>query len=431
MEQGDREDSDCLHRAARWCVEVQQSARRRGAEEDEKAAIQDKKWSEQQLPPAANFAGTSTQRHCTEHNRTMPWYKRTGSWESGQSVQYHSAVSGYPPHPLRPAMGALVVTLFYNYCEVADVPASVKTQRELLSSLSLRGRVRVAPEGINSTVCGTATAVSAYEAATAAAFAPGAPIDFKRSACGAQPFADARVRAVREVVTLGAPALSAAACAEHVTPAAFRERLLAAAERRRHGVGVDDLLVLDVRNGYESDIGHFEGAVLPGFRQFSDFPKWARENEGIFEGRDVYMFCTGGVRCEKASAFLIERVGVERSRVRQLEGGIVRFLDMFGDGDGDGGGGGGGVWRGKNLVFDARLTDQGSADVIGKCVACGTGCDDYSRDARCRHCRRRLLVCSLDDCGAPQLCKPCNVAYENGTLRRAGKLEQRLQAPVA
>lgn len=324
---------------------------------------------------------------------------------------------------------ALVVTLFYKYCAVANVPALVEEQRALLLRLSLCGRVRVAPEGVNSTVCGLETAVDAYEAATAAALPGETAPDFKRSVARAQPFADARVRAVAELVTLGLPLVSAADAADHVAPASFRDRLLA--ERAQRVSGADaGLVVLDVRNGYESDIGSFVGSVCPGIRQFSDFPSWARENSSVFSGKDVYMFCTGGVRCEKASAFLIEELGVERARVRQLAGGIVRFLDEFADGGAgdDSAGGSGVVWHGKNLVFDGRITDQGTDDVIGKCVSCSASCDDYGSNARCIYCRRRLLVCSLDDCATPRLCPSCTSSYEKGLLRNIDRIKETLQA---
>lgn len=322
----------------------------------------------------------------------------------------------------------LVVTLFYKYCPVADVPALVEAQRTLLLRLSLCGRVRVAPEGVNSTVCGEVSAVDAYEAATAAALPSGTAPDFKRSLARAQPFADARVRAVAELVTLGVPLLSAADAADHVAPASFRERLLS--ERAQRASGADPgLVVLDVRNGYESDIGSFAGSVCPDIRQFSDFPAWARENSGVFSGKDVYMFCTGGVRCEKASAFLIEELGVERARVRQLAGGVVRFLEEFADGGAGGSAGrGSAVWQGKNLVFDGRITDQGTNAVIGKCISCASSCDDYGiRNARCVSCRRRLLLCSLDACASPRLCPSCTISYEKGSLRHMDRIKESLQ----
>jgi predicted sulfurtransferase len=140
----------------------------------------------------------------------------------------------------------------------------------------------------------------------------------------------------------------------------------------------------------------------------------------MLRGKEVFMFCTGGVRCEKASAFLIERVGVERGSVRQLDGGIMGFLESVDRG--------GGVWRGKNLVFDGRLTDQGSGDVVGRCVGCEVGCDDYGHGVRCVHCRRRLLVCEKVECAAPRLCGPCGEAYESGTLRKAGRVRAKLEA---
>jgi UPF0176 protein len=308
-------------------------------------------------------------------------------------------------------MAPLVVTLFYCYCDVDGVNEHVADQRVLLESLSLKGRVRIASEGINGTVCGGENAVARYEAATLAAFAPGGSIDFKRSACEGQAFSSLQVRAVREVVTLGVPPdeLSFRDAAEHISPVQFRDLVLSAAPR-------DDLIVLDVRNTYESEIGHFSRAVRPRMRQFADFPAWATENAGMLEGSDVVLYCTGGVRCERASAFLIKRIGLDKRRIRQLRGGIVRFLDAIPDG--------GNVWHGRNLVFDARQTNQGSARVVGRCCVCRSHHDDYTRNLRCVYCRGRLLVCHA--CAAPRLCRSCQCDYEGGRTRRAAKLEARL-----
>lgn len=305
----------------------------------------------------------------------------------------------------------LCVTLFYCYTSISNVSTFAHSQRVLLQSHSLSGRVRVAAEGINGTVCGAPSSVLAYEAATRAALgAGGAGVDFKRSPAWAPAFPGAVVREVGEIVTLGLGAGEAAAAsfdraARRLRPEEFRRRLGA----RKLGLG-SGTVVVDVRNGYESDIGHFVGALRPDVRQFSEFPRWAGEMREVLVGaEEVLLYCTGGVRCERASAYLIEVVGVERKRVGQLEGGIVRYLEEFGDG--------GGQWRGKNLTFDGRLAVQGTGEVVGRCCGCGGMWDDYGRGERCGYCRRRMLVC--ERCEAPRLCDGCGKFYEE----ERGRLE--------
>lgn len=136
------------------------------------------------------------------------------------------------------------------------------------------------------------------------------------------------------------------------------------------------------------------------------------------------MYCTGGIRCERASAFVKQTVGPEGPPVSQLDGGIHKFLEAWPDG--------GGVWRGKNLVFDRRVA-MGTVPLTrvegAVCDLCRTApCDDYSADARCRYCRARLLACNaciaeggqqqLQQQVDGQLCQECVAAQASGTLKK-------------
>lgn len=131
-------------------------------------------------------------------------------------------------------------------------------------------------------------------------------------------------------------------------------------------------------------IGHFRGALNPNTRRFGQFPAWVRAELPALAQKDkILMYCTGGVRCEKASAFLAH-LGLRN--VFQLEGGIHRFLEHFPDG--------GGVFEGKNFVFDQRVTiasdDTRVAGVCDKCAAP----NDVVSGARCAYCRSHLLLCT-------------------------------------
>lgn len=320
------------------------------------------------------------------------------------------------------------VLLFYWYCDVADPPSLVEQQRVLCESLGLTGRVRIASEGINATLGGSDASCVDYERAlTADERFVG--VDIKRSEGGSEDFEGLIVKQSKEIVTLGiAPdALSFKDGGTHLSPAEFRQELLERHDSDR-GDSNGAAVVIDCRNAYESRIGCFDGALRPPTRQFSDFPAWCRENRSVLEGRRVLMYCTGGIRCERASAYLLGS-DVEAATVGQLHGGIHRFLEEWPDG--------GGVWKGKNLVFDKRTaigTTPPTRVPHAMCDLCDAeDCDDYSAGARCRYCRARLLVCpsctvapqSGSDSEAPTalsadgaLCRECLSSAAKGELRK-------------
>lgn len=130
-------------------------------------------------------------------------------------------------------------------------------------------------------------------------------------------------------------------------------------------------------------VGHFRGAVLPSIRTFAELPSFLNANRHLLIGRRVLMYCTGGIRCETASAYVS---GVTKS-VAQLHGGIHRFLERYPNGAAQ--------FVGKNLVFDRRRA-IGAVDtpVVGRCIGCEKAWDCYARQCRCVKCRALVLVCS-------------------------------------
>lgn len=112
----------------------------------------------------------------------------------------------------------------------------------------------------------------------------------------------------------------------------------------------------------------------PGIRRFSDLPAWLDRNEHLLEDRKIMMYCTGGVRCERASAYLKDK-GDGFQNVVQLHGGIQRYLEAFPTG---------GFFNGKNFVFDERgKAPNGGSEVVGQCAVCGASWEDYASRARC------------------------------------------------
>ena len=306
------------------------------------------------------------------------------------------------------------VLLFYQYakagCELprAMCEALKRSQLTLCLDLGLLGRVRIAREGLNVTLGGTLRSVRRYIAALIAdaLYAPlepgsihfkvgflveDSPIPYER-----QKLTSLSVKLTKEVVSLDVSEderqqMLAAGPGRLLSPEQFHAALVA------RGDAPDKVAVIDVRNSYETRIGRFEGALDPGTRQFSDFARWADARVDMLRAKDeVLMYCTGGVRCERASAYLRAR-GV--SKVSQLHGGIQNYQDAFPDG---------GLFRGKNFVFDNRIAVPypRCVEVVGCCARCARPWDDYSGQRRCARCRVLLLVCdqcSAED-GAEQLC---------------------------
>ena len=236
--------------------------------------------------------------------------------------------------------GPLFHDAFYKFARIADVDAVAGVVREL--GVSLTGSVLVASEGINATVAGSLEALDAFRVALATdARLAGAfdAIDFKRSPCITPPFQRLKVHSRPEILALGLPADAAEVDAvghigRQVSPERWRELL-------------DDpkVVVIDNRNHFEVRLGRFRNAVDPLVRNFRDFPAYIEAQLPLWQaqGKQVAMYCTGGIRCEKTSAWLQQR-GVE---VLQLEGGILNYFARMPDAELD--------WAGECFVFDNRI----------------------------------------------------------------------------
>ena len=261
----------------------------------------------------------------------------------------------------------LTVAAFYRFTRFDD-PAALKAPLARLGcSLGVRGTVLLAHEGINGTVAGDRAGIDAVIAHIRAL--PGcADLEWKESAAETMPFGRLKVRLKREIVTMGQAGVDpAAAVGRYVVPADWNDLISA-----------PDVAVIDTRNAYEVAIGSFEGAEDPGTGSFGEFPAWWAANRDRFEGKRLALFCTGGIRCEKATSWLVSQ-GVEE--VHHLKGGILRYLEDVPAGES--------LWSGECFVFDGR-------------VAVGHGLAQGSHTL-CHACRRPL---SPEDLSHP--------AYEEG-----------------
>ncbi len=257
----------------------------------------------------------------------------------------------------------LVVAALYRFTRFSDPEALCAPLQEACRAAGVKGTLLIAPEGVNGTIAGTRDAIDAALAAVRAL--PGcADLDWKESPSPAMPFTRMKVRLKREIVTMGQPDVDPVAAVGHYVDPADWNALISA----------PDVAVIDTRNDYEVQIGTFEGAVDPQTRSFRDFPAWWQENKARFGNKRVAMFCTGGIRCEKSTNYLISQ-GVEE--VYHLKGGILKYLEQVPQADS--------MWQGECFVFDQR-------------VSVGHGLTPGEYDT-CHACRRPL---SPDDKARPE-----------------------------
>nr|XP_032809687.1 thiosulfate sulfurtransferase/rhodanese-like domain-containing protein 2 isoform X2 [Petromyzon marinus] len=305
------------------------------------------------------------------------------------------------------------VLLFYHYCDVAAPRALCRWQRTLCERLQLTGKVRLAKEGLNGTVGGMRAATRAYvQAVLAHPALRGMTLDdFKSSPGGARCFADLRVAVHQEIVPLGLSpqAVSHLDAGRRLSPEEFHEEVQALLGRDAAESGGGGTLLLDCRNFYESKIGRFRGSVAPDIRKFSYFPEYVDRNLELFRGKRVLMYCTGGVRCERGSAYLRSK-GVCQD-VCQLQGGVHRYLERFPQG----------FFRGKLFVFDERYAISSNDDVIASCVYCGRPWDEF-RLCSTRACRQLVLSCEpCRSTGLTACCRPCQDKAGAAPARTAGR----------
>jgi UPF0176 protein len=234
----------------------------------------------------------------------------------------------------------MVHTAFYKFTPLADPEQVAALLRELLSPpemAGLTGSILVAGEGINGMLAGTAQTVDRIQEALlrnagfAGAFT-GMP--FKRSACTTAPFGKLKVHVKREIVPLGIDGVDARRTGINVSPQQWREL-----------IQQPDVVLLDNRNSFEYRLGHFEGAIDPLVANFRHFPAYVRAHAAQWkaQGKRVAMYCTGGIRCEKTSAWMLDM----ELPVYQLEGGILNYFQQMPDAERD--------WHGECFVFDNRV----------------------------------------------------------------------------
>lgn len=264
------------------------------------------------------------------------------------------------------------ILLYYKYVKLESPETTAKWQKRLCEKLGLTGRIIIATEGINGTVGGSEEATQAY-IDTMNTHELFGGIDWKETPGDERYFPRIRVQIRKEIVNLGIDPeeLTTADGGQHLTPKQVHELL---------NNKPDDLVIIDTRNDYETRIGTFTDALKPDNKHFREFPKYVDDHVDELKNKTVLMTCTGGIRCERASAY-VNKKGVAK-KVYQLEGGIHRYIEQFPDGH----------FRGSNYVFDGRISHKVNDDILSNCDSCNTPCDYYTNCLNA-HCNKQFLGC--------------------------------------
>jgi UPF0176 protein len=270
------------------------------------------------------------------------------------------------------------ILLYYKFVKVPDAEQFAQEHLAYCKELDVKGRILISDEGINGTLSGTIAQTEQYMK-DLRANPMFSDIVFKIDEADGHAFKKIFVRYKKELVTFRVedeldPNVITG---EHLAPKDFYEMM----QR-------DDVVILDGRTGYEFDLGHFRGSIRPEVDSFKEFPDWIRENMSELKDKPILTYCTGGIRCEKLSGFMMKE-GFQQ--VYQLDGGIVTYgKDPEVQGQ---------LFDGKCYVFDERISVQiNHTDddiVVGRCHHCGQPADKFINCAN-DACHQQHICC--EDC---------------------------------
>lgn len=281
------------------------------------------------------------------------------------------------------------VVSFYRFLDVRDPEGLRDELQALCDEQGLLGTVLVATEGFNGTIAGSSSAVSSLFRWLQERFDIEEALDARWTSADEAPFRRMRVKAKKEIVTLGRPdILPHKKTGEYVAPEKWNEL-----------IGDPNVLLIDTRNHYEFEVGTFPGAIDPGNDSFREFPDFAKQLAETSPGRPLAMFCTGGIRCEKATALMLE-LGFDE--VYHLQGGILNYLEKIPSKQNR--------WNGECFVFDTRVA-------VDRDLAEG----GY---VQCHACRRPL---SSEDIASPDYREgvSCPKCIDEADEDRLARLEER------
>lgn len=286
------------------------------------------------------------------------------------------------------------IILYYNYTFIDDSELLLGQQRELCKDLGLKGRLIIAKEGINGTFEGTEENVEKY-VEILKSDPRFADTHMKYSDGDGTSFPKLSIKVRDEIV-------SAHLGDEDLHPKDTTGKYIQAEELHQWFQEGKEFYIVDMRNDYEHKVGHFEDSLLPSFENFRDLPRIIKEIEHL-KGKTVVTVCTGGVRCEKASGYLVKKGFAD---VYQLFGGIVTYMEKYPNQN----------FKGKLYVFDGRTTmgfntEDPEHEVIGNCDICGKSSDHYI-DCNYVHCKNHRHMICCEECFVSEGGYCCNECKE-------------------
>ncbi|MBE9201582.1 MULTISPECIES: rhodanese-related sulfurtransferase [unclassified Nodularia (in: cyanobacteria)] len=266
-----------------------------------------------------------------------------------------------------------VVAALYKFVKLPDFAEKLETLLSYCQSQGVKGTILLAAEGINGTIAGSRQAVDSV-LAFLRADPRLADLEHKESYTETQPFERMKVRLKPEIVTMGLPEVDPnQQVGTYVTPQEWNDL-----------ISDPEVIVIDTRNDYEVNIGTFKKAQNPQTKSFRDFPEYVSQNLDPNQHKKVALFCTGGIRCEKASSFMLSQGFAE---VYHLKGGILKYLESVPTESS--------LWEGECFVFDERVAvrhglESGSHE---RCFCCGhpisavdKTSSKYEEGMSCPHC---------------------------------------------
>lgn len=259
------------------------------------------------------------------------------------------------------------ILLFYKFVGIENPEEFRATHLEFCENLGIKGKVLLAKEGINGSISGTKEQVEKYkrELTSHEKFSD---VEFKEEVGSFHPFRKMIVKIKNEIIRMDKE-IDISKTGKHLSPAEFLEIYK----------NDEEVLILDARNDYEFDVGRFKNAIKAEISNFREFPEFVKKLEDK-KDKKIVMYCTGGIRCEKASAYMIQN---GFNDVSQLHGGVINFCQNFPNT----------VWEGSCFVFDDRLTTNvGQKDELNKCLHCLENCDFY-KNCKNQLCNKKIFIC--------------------------------------
>ena len=276
-------------------------------------------------------------------------------------------------------MTKVIVAALYHFTKFSDYKKLQDPLRKICNSEGIKGSLLIAYEGINGTISGSRSGIDAVLKHIRSM--PGcSDLEHKESFASEIPFKRMKVKLKKEIVTMGQP---------HIDPTLNVGNYIEPSDWNNL-ISQDDVIVIDTRNDYEVAIGSFDGAMDPETKSFGEFPEWWEENRSKYQDKRVAMFCTGGIRCEKSTNFLLNE-GVKD--VYHLKGGILKYLEEVPEKNSK--------WNGECFVFDSRVSVKHGLEegIYNLCYACRMPLapDDFKKEEFEKGVSCHLCIDSNDD----------------------------------